>query len=148
VYYRGVRRAAGRRGPAEYFGHGRIGNVWRDESSISQSQKSKWAWFCSITDYVEFLRPVAAKSAGAYYEQISHSRGWQVGVRLIADDTYANILGAAGVSEVLPHQRQLARAGCDATQDDWAASPSAAATANANSARCRLPLVQTLAPGD
>ena len=31
VYYRGVRREAGR-GPAEYFGCGRIGTVWRDEA--------------------------------------------------------------------------------------------------------------------
>lgn len=30
VYYRGVRRADGSRGTPEYFGYGRIGDVWRD----------------------------------------------------------------------------------------------------------------------
>ena len=31
VYYRGTRRAGGRRGIPEYFGCGMIGEVWRDD---------------------------------------------------------------------------------------------------------------------
>jgi hypothetical protein len=97
VYYRGMRRTAGGRGRAEYFGHGRIGSVWLDESSAHQPRKSRWAWFCSILDYVEFPRPVAAKQNGKYIEDIAHSRGWQVGVRLLMEDAYHEILGLAGL---------------------------------------------------
>jgi hypothetical protein len=99
VYYRGVRRAGGARGRAEYFGHGRIGEVWFDESSLSQPRKAKWAWFCSIDDYVEFPSPVAANQQGKYFETITHARAWQVGVRLISEETYAAIITAAGVTQ-------------------------------------------------
>jgi hypothetical protein len=30
VYYRGVNRVGGKRGPAEYVGAGRIGRIWLD----------------------------------------------------------------------------------------------------------------------
>ena len=33
VYYRGVRRAGGKRGAAEYFGTGVIGEVWQEVMS-------------------------------------------------------------------------------------------------------------------
>ena len=36
VYYRGTRRPDGKRGTPEYFGYGRIGEVWRD-STIPES---------------------------------------------------------------------------------------------------------------
>lgn len=111
VYYRGVRRAGGRRGVAEYFGFGRIGTVWRDESSVLQPRKARWAWYCSIDDYVEFTSPVASRLGVGYYEAITHSRGWQVGVRPISDSAYSEIILAAGfipTSSALPVGRHSA----------------------------------------
>jgi hypothetical protein len=54
VYYRGVRRATGIRGQAEYFGQGVIGDIRRDPTVPLSSPKAKWAWFCSIEDYFPF----------------------------------------------------------------------------------------------
>jgi hypothetical protein len=39
VYYRGTRRADGKRAIPEYFGSGRIGEVWRDESIPESAPK-------------------------------------------------------------------------------------------------------------
>jgi hypothetical protein len=99
IYYRGVRRQGGRRGQAEYFGHGRIGTVWLDEATINLARKADRAWFCSVEDYVEFPRPLAASQDGRYFENITHARGWQVGVRLITETTYREILAAGGSVE-------------------------------------------------
>ena len=99
VYYRGVRRQGGRRGQAEYFGRGRIGTVWLDEATVNLPRKADRAWFCSVEDYVEFTAPVAANQQGRYFEDITHARGWQVGVRPIAEATYSKILVATGMTE-------------------------------------------------
>src|SRR5262245_48146351 len=61
VYYRGIRRATGSRGQAEYFGQGIVGEVWRDPSVPLDAPKTRWAWFCAIDDYYPFLPPVGAK---------------------------------------------------------------------------------------
>src|SRR5215831_2248167 len=65
VYYRDVRREAGQRGTPEYFGHARIGEVWRDDSVPETAPKRDWNWYCGIQDYVPFAIPVPAKINGA-----------------------------------------------------------------------------------
>lgn len=45
VYYRGVRRSDGTRGTPEYFGRGRIGEVWRDPEVPESAPKVEWKWF-------------------------------------------------------------------------------------------------------
>src|SRR3954447_13152052 len=71
VYYRGTRRADGKRGDPEYFGYGRIGEVWRDESIPESTPKKDWAWYCTIEDYVPFTAPVPSKLDGKFIEQIA-----------------------------------------------------------------------------
>jgi hypothetical protein len=53
-------------GPPEYFGHGRIGEVWRDETIPDSNPKKNWAWYCGITDYLPFRDSVPAKIGGAF----------------------------------------------------------------------------------
>lgn len=61
VYYRGTRRPDRKRAAPEYFGHGRIGEVWRDETISESRPKKDWAWYCGISDYTPFRNPVPAK---------------------------------------------------------------------------------------
>jgi hypothetical protein len=96
VYYRGVRREQGR-GPAEYFGCGRIGSVWRDDTIPPTSPKNQWKWFCSIDEYSEFQQSVPARQAEGYLEAIRHARGWQVGVREITEEIYQQIIQLSGL---------------------------------------------------
>ena len=70
VYYRGTRRADGTRALGEYFGHGYIGEVWRDETIPDSTPKRKWAWYCKIADYQGFETPVPAKINGVFLENI------------------------------------------------------------------------------
>lgn len=60
------------------------------------------AWFCAIEDYVEFPTPIPSNRNGQYFEQVSHARGWQVGVRLITDSTYDAIVAAANLAALPP----------------------------------------------
>lgn len=84
VYYRGVARKSGRRGPAEYLGYGRIGTIWPDEAK-------KGAWYCSIVDYERFAKPVNAKVDGETREQIARNLWWD-GVRALDPAVYADIM--------------------------------------------------------
>jgi hypothetical protein len=68
VYYRGVRRADGSRGSAEYFGTGIVGVHWRDEAIPDDAPKRRWRWFCEIDDYVPFGSPIPAKFDDRYLE--------------------------------------------------------------------------------
>jgi hypothetical protein len=52
VYYRGTRRANGKRAVPEYFGHALIGTVWRDEAIPESQPKKDWAWYCTINPRV------------------------------------------------------------------------------------------------
>src|SRR5262245_26164085 len=61
VYYRGVRRADGSRGPAEYFGCGVVGSVYLDPANDPVSPKSARKWICEIDDYRPFPVSVPAK---------------------------------------------------------------------------------------
>lgn len=84
VYYRGVHRAGGKRGPAEYVGAGRIGQVWPDPVRAN-------AWYCAIVDYQRFAAPVAAKVDGVNREDIPANL-WRDGVRVLDPQVYAAIL--------------------------------------------------------
>jgi hypothetical protein len=62
VYYRGVRRTSGKRADPEYMGCGVVGDVWRDNSVPEAAPRKNWAWFCQITEYLPFLRPVPGQT--------------------------------------------------------------------------------------
>jgi hypothetical protein len=96
VYYRGTRRLSGQRGALEYFGHGRIGRVWRDPAIPESKPKRDWAWFCSLEEYTPFAMPVPAKSNGVFLERIAQNH-WSVGVRPLPQDVYEQILTLAGI---------------------------------------------------
>jgi hypothetical protein len=98
IYYRGVRRSNNKRGQAEYFGTGRIADVWRDDSISENEPKAKWRWYCSIEEYIPFDSPVPSKIGGKYLEDISSYKGWRTGVRNISDDLFDKILTFAGLT--------------------------------------------------
>lgn len=91
VYYRGVHRMGGKRGPAEYVGAGRIGKIWPDPAR-------KNAWYCAVVDYVRFPTPVTAKVNGQNREDIP-SNLWRDGVRALDPQVYTEIM-AEGVGSV------------------------------------------------
>ncbi len=100
VYYRGVRRADNKRGPAEYFGVGQIGKKWADPRNDPGGNKRKWAWYCEIVNYVPFAQPVPATDAkGARFEDIDkeNSLAWRTGARWLSSDAFDAILTEAGV---------------------------------------------------
>jgi len=99
VYYRGTRRAGGRRGKPEYFGCGVIGEVWRDEEIPESNPKRNWAWFCRIDDYLPFKLPVPAKIGNEFIEKIPQNF-WGVGVRELPADSYDRIVGLAGLAGI------------------------------------------------
>ena len=88
VYYRGVLRADGSRGPAEYVGAGRIGAIWVDPDRTEGTRK---AWYCSITGYRRFAEPVPAKIDGILIEDIP-SNMWRDGIRSLPQATYDRII--------------------------------------------------------
>jgi hypothetical protein len=98
VYYRGVRRQFGKRALPEYIGCGFVGTVWRDDSVSESAPKRDWTWFCQVTDYVPFARPVPAKINGRFLEDIKARNHWFVGVRKLSDLIYEEILSLAGVA--------------------------------------------------
>ncbi len=59
VYYRGTRRAAGKSGTPEYFGHGVLGGTHLDPETDTSERKALWRWYCEIDDYVPFAEPDA-----------------------------------------------------------------------------------------
>jgi hypothetical protein len=96
VYYRGIRRAGGGRGQAEYFGRGVIGDIWRDPRVPPNAPKRKWAWYCGVEDFVPFTVPVPAKVEGVFFEKIGSTK-WRNGVRPLSEEDIERILAAAGV---------------------------------------------------
>ncbi|WP_420347215.1 DUF3883 domain-containing protein [Pelagibius sp.] len=104
VYYRGTRRANGRRGTPEYFGCGVIGQVWRDPSVPESEPKRSWAWFCQIENYVPFRTPVPAKIRGEHIEWIPRNF-WGVAVRELSEPAYRHILRLAGLSRLAKSRR-------------------------------------------
>ena len=77
VYYRGSRRASGKRGVPEYFGYGILGEVSRDPDISLEEPKGRWNWIAEIAEYHPFSRPVPAKSKNGYLERIPRNL-WQV----------------------------------------------------------------------
>lgn len=96
IYYKGSRRADGTTATPEYFGVGRLGEVWRDERVPEDRHKQTWRWFYRIEDYREFPEPVPLKIDGEYIEDIPQNH-WQVAVREISEDTFDRIFDLAGV---------------------------------------------------
>ena len=95
VYYRGVRRSGGKRGAAEYFGAGVIGEVWPDPDQPAETPARNRRWYCAIEEYQPFGSPVLAKQAGKAYESITTAMGWRTGVRQITSDVFDQILEAS-----------------------------------------------------
>lgn len=85
IYYRGTRRSGGKRADPEYFGHGIVGDVWRDDAIPVSRPKKNWAWYCQILDYVPFQTPVRAKIGGSFIETIPRNH-WSEGVRKLPQD--------------------------------------------------------------
>lgn len=99
VYYRGVRRAGGERGAAEYFGIARIGERWADPANVGQP-KNRWRWKCSIEEFTPFAHPVPATENGrARFEEIDpeNPREWGIGVRLIDKNMYERLVMEGGL---------------------------------------------------
>lgn len=71
VYYRGVHRLGGRAGEMEYFGTGKIGDVWLDPDTADE-KPGRRNWYCAIEDYVPFPVTVPAKINGATTETVVH----------------------------------------------------------------------------
>ena len=99
VYYRGVRRKDKKRGAAEYFGTGLIGEVWRDPEQPLDTPARERRWYCAIDEYEPFDAPVPFKRSGKPYENIKGSMGWRTGVREISDEVLEEILVAAGTNK-------------------------------------------------
>jgi len=70
--------------------------VRRDDSIPETEPKSRWAWYCTILDYLPFNPPVPAKVDGGFFENIPTNR-WRNGVRSLNQATYQEIIAAAGV---------------------------------------------------
>ncbi len=100
VYYRGVHRPGGKRGPAEYFGAGRIGEIWPDPDRPG-------AWYCAIDDYQKFAVPVPAKVDGQNREVIAANL-WRDGVRRLDPQVHAAILAEAALAPDAPHAPAVA----------------------------------------
>jgi hypothetical protein len=93
VYYRGVLRAHGKRGPAQYVGGGRIGRVWEDPNRPKGKRR---ACYCAIEDHQTFAEPVPAKIDGILLEQIPKNM-WRNGVRILDPAVYQRIMRMAVV---------------------------------------------------
>ena len=95
IYYKGVRRAGGKRGQPEYFGKGTIGEIWQDPNQPEDTPKKDIRWYCSIENYEVFKNPVPTGKGQHTYEEIERPRDLTVSVRKISKDIYESILAAA-----------------------------------------------------
>jgi hypothetical protein len=83
VYYRGSRRASGRRATPEYFGCGVVGDVYVDADTTNASITGR-KWIAEIADYQPFGSPVPFRTNGMYSELLSDvapRNRWGTGVR-------------------------------------------------------------------
>lgn len=99
IYYRGVRRADGSRGNAEYFGCGIVGPVYLDPANEPTSPKARWKWICEIEDYRPFPMPVPSKEGSRYLETIPRNF-WSVAVRDLPESVYNAIISRAAMPPV------------------------------------------------
>lgn len=95
IYYRGVRRAAGPRQAAEYFGCGCIGSIWPDPET-EDAPPIKKAWYCAIEDFLPFVPAVPAKLNGVFLEEIPQNM-WRSGVRPLPAPIYDKIIQFSGI---------------------------------------------------
>jgi hypothetical protein len=95
VYYRGVHREQGPRGPATYFGAGLVGEVWPDPET-AHKPAGKRSWYCEIVDYLPFLSLVNAKTDNVFLEEIPQNM-WRSGVRNLPDQTFQRIVHLGGL---------------------------------------------------
>jgi hypothetical protein len=79
----------------EYFGYGHIGECWVDPDTDTAQPKNKWNWYCSISDYLPFPKPVLAKLDDGYIEDVKAKNHFRVAVREIDDATFDIILEKA-----------------------------------------------------
>ena len=100
VYYRGVRRMGGKRGEPEYYGVGRVGDVWLDEEHPADRAQDR-RWFCAIEDYREFEVPVPWKRGGSALEKIRLNQ-FRDGVRSLPIETFERICALADVTLATP----------------------------------------------
>jgi len=96
IYYRGVRRAGGSRGAAQYFGCGLVGSVYLDPTNVLNAPKARRKWICEIEDYRPFPIPVPAREGSIYLENIP-SNFWGVAVRNLPESVYAAIMNRAAL---------------------------------------------------
>ena len=92
VYYRGVRRKGNKRGTAEYFGSGVIGEIWQDPRQGEDVPKGKREWFCAVENFEPFGVPVPLKVNGNLFEEIENPNRLRDGVREISLEIYERIL--------------------------------------------------------
>jgi len=91
VYYRGSRRGNGKRQAPEYFGYGRIGEVWQDPVTLVKPKKQH-RWFAEIVDFHPFVTAVPAASGGRYLEPVTGRRYWSRSVRQISPELFSSLL--------------------------------------------------------
>jgi len=110
VHYRGVHRNDGKPGQMEYFGFGRIDEIWLDPDT-EDLPKGKRHWYSSLADYLEFSEPVRAKEDdGTTIETVTHPKNhWRRAVRQITGGQLKEILAKSGVGN-WQEQREAIRA--------------------------------------
>lgn len=100
IYYRGSRRSSGARATPDYFGWGRIGDVYLDPAT-KEEKPAKRHWKCGIKEYRVFASPVPFKDPDGRYLELDGiappKRYWDTGVRLISQRSFRRILAAAGI---------------------------------------------------
>jgi len=96
IYYRGARRLNNKRAVPEYFGFGKIGRIYPDPETDFKLAKKNLRWYCEISEYFPFLRPVPFRINNEFFEKISDNL-WSVAVRNISDHTFQAILNAASI---------------------------------------------------
>jgi putative restriction endonuclease len=110
IYYKGKLQdnvyAARRLSAApHYFGLATIGKVFPDPES------QKGDFYATIEDFYQFSKPVLAKTAAGFIEEIPETRitnYWRDGVRHISEDVYDQIVYAAESANAVPHKRDFA----------------------------------------
>jgi hypothetical protein len=103
VYYRGERRADGRRAVPEYFGTGVVGDVYLDLSTTHLPAQHR-RWNADIAEYIPFARAVPFRDErGMFMETgttVVAKNHWGVGVRTIREARLRAIFDAAATPEV------------------------------------------------
>jgi hypothetical protein len=101
VYYRGSRRASGRRATPEYFGCGVVGDVYVDADTTNASITGR-KWIAEIADYQPFGSPVPFRTNGMYSELLSDvapRNRWGTGVRKISSKAYEFLITSGGIGD-------------------------------------------------